>query len=160
MLKETAMVSVVLALLLLNIIAPTLLGHQESDIATIPMMLLDADEEELQVYIKGALSDHRYTSISILVQGIDNESYLNYVKENESYVTKQRVLLNETSNMRISVSAYVDQDEWWFNCTTRIEEAEDGDVVFWISSEDDDGSWGDEELEDTPFRQRLNRRRR
>lgn len=159
MLKETAMVSVVLALLLLNIIAPTLLGHQESDIATIPMMLLDTDDEEMQIYIKGALSDHRYTSISILVQGIDNESYLRHVREDESYVTKQGVLLNETSNMRINVNAYVDQDEWWFNCTARVEEAEDGDIVFWISSEDDDGSWGDEELEDAPFKQRLNLRR-
>jgi hypothetical protein len=159
MLKETAMVSVVLALLLLNIIAPTLLGHQESDIATIPLMLLDADDAEMQIYIKGALSDHMYTSISILVQGIDNESYLKHVKENESYVTKQRVLLNETSNMRINVNAYVEQDEWWFNCTVRVEEAEDGDVVFWISSEDNDGSWGTEELEDAPFRHRLNLRR-
>ncbi|MFQ6127502.1 MAG: hypothetical protein ACE5QW_01155 [Thermoplasmata archaeon] len=153
------MVSVVLALLLLNIITPSLMGHRESDIATIPLMLIDVNDDEMQIYIKGALSDNKYTKISILVQGTDNESYVKSIMENESYVTKQRVLFNETSNMRIDVNAYVEEDEWWYNCTVKIVEREDGTVAFWISSEDENGSWGAGELEESPFRQRLFLRR-
>ncbi|MFQ6107039.1 MAG: hypothetical protein ACE5QF_05575 [Thermoplasmata archaeon] len=154
MLKEVAMVSVVLALLLLNIIAPTLLGHHESDIATIPMMLLDANNEELQIYIKGALSDNKYTGMSIMVQGIDNESFVSSLAEGDSYVTKQVVSLNETTHMRIDIVANVEDHEWWLNCTVRVEQ-EDNGVIFWISYEDEDGAWGPETVEDGPFRQRL-----
>ncbi|MFQ5909448.1 MAG: hypothetical protein ACE5IJ_01855 [Thermoplasmata archaeon] len=159
MLKEVAMVSVVLALLLLNIITPTLIGGPESDIATIPMLLLDANIEEMQIYVKGALSDNRYTMISILVRGEDNESYVRFTTENETYVTKQRVLFNDTSQMRIDVTAFVGEDEWWLNCTARPEKLEDDTIALWISSEGEDGFWGVEELEDSPFRQRLFLRR-
>ncbi|MCK4366853.1 MAG: hypothetical protein KAU99_02515 [Thermoplasmata archaeon] len=159
MLKETAMVSVLLALLMLNIITPTLMGHGESDIAKIPMMLIDASDSEVQIYIKGALSDNRYDRISIVVKGIDNETYEEYMLENESYVTKRMVLLDETTEMRIDVTAYVKEDEWWLNCIVRVEQ-EEGTTVLWISLEDEDGVWGSEEQEDVPFRQRLYLRRR
>jgi hypothetical protein len=158
MLKETAMVSVLLALLLLNIITPTLLGHHESDIGTIPMMLIDADEDEVQIYIKGALLDSRYERITIAVKGVDNESYMRSVSENESYVTKQIVLLDDTSEMRIEVKAYVGDDEWWLNCTARLD-IEDGSPILSISLEDEEGVSGSWEQEELPFRQRLYLRR-
>jgi hypothetical protein len=154
MLKETAMVSVLLALLMLNIVTPTLLGHREADIVTIPMMLIDADEGEAQIYIKGALSDNKYERISITVKGVDNESYNRSVSESESYVTKHVVMLNETKEMLIEVRAYVEEDEWWMNCTARVE-MEDGSVVLWVSLEDEDGVSGPWTQEDIPFRQRL-----
>jgi len=159
MLKETAMVSVLLALLMLNIITPTLMGHRESDIATIPMMLVDAGDSDVQIYIKGALSDNKYTRISITVTGIDNETYNRTVLENESYVTKQIVLLDQTTEMRIEVRAHVEEDEWWLNCTLRVDQ-EDLSTVFWITSENEDGDWSSERQEDVPFRQRLYLRRR
>ena len=61
--------------------------------------------------------------------------------------------------MRINVTAYVKEDEWWLNCTVRVEQ-EEGTTVLWISLEDEDGVWGSEEQEDVPFRQRLYLRRR
>ncbi len=159
MLKETTMVSVLLVLLMLNIITPTLMGHRESDIATIPMMLVDASDSDVQIYIKGALSDNKYTQVSIIVMGIDNETYNRTVLEDESYVTKQIVPLDQTTEMRIEVQAHVEEDEWWLNCTLRVDQ-EDVSIVFWITSEDEDGDWSPERQEDVPFRQRLFLRRR
>ena len=158
MLKETAMVSVLLALLLVNVITPTLMGHREADIGTIPMMLVDASDSDVQIYIKGALSDNRYSQISIVVKGVNNGTFNRSVLENESYVTKQIVMLDETTEMRIEVQAHVEENEWWFNCTLRVEQ-EEGTTVFWIESEDEDGDWSSERKEDVPFRQRLFLRR-
>ncbi len=158
MLKETTMVSVLLALLLVNVITPTLMGHREADIGTIPMMLVDASDSDVQIYIKGALSDNRYSQISIVVKGVNNGTFNRSVLENESYVTKQIVMLDETTEMRIEVQAHVEENEWWFNCTLRVEQ-EEGTTVFWIESEDEDGDWSSERKEDVPFRQRLFLRR-
>lgn len=158
MLKETAMVLVLLALLLVNVITPTLMGHREADIGTIPMMLVDASDSDVQIYIKGALSDNRYSQISIVVKGMNNGTFNRSVLENESYVTKQIVMLDETTEMRIEVQAHVEENEWWFNCTLRVEQ-EEGTTVFWIKSEDEDGDWSSERQEDVPFRQRLFLRR-
>ncbi len=158
MLKETAMVLVLLALLLVNVITPTLMGHREADIGTIPMMLVDASDSDVQIYIKGALSDNRYSQISIVVKGVNNGTFNRSVLENESYVTKQIVMLDETTEMRIEVQAHVEENEWWFNCTLRVEQ-EEGTTVFWIESEDEDGDWSSERQEDVPFRQRLFLRR-
>ncbi|MCK4949669.1 MAG: hypothetical protein KAS60_06260 [Thermoplasmata archaeon] len=156
--KETAMVLVLLALLLVNVITPTLMGHREADIGTIPMMLVDASDSDVQIYIKGALSDNRYSQISIVVKGVNNGTFNRSVLENESYVTKQIVMLDETTEMRIEVQAHVEENEWWFNCTLRVEQ-EEGTTVFWIESEDEDGDWSSERQEDVPFRQRLFLRR-
>lgn len=159
MLKEAAMVSVILALLLLNIITPALMGQGETDFSTIPLLLIDVNEEELKIYIKGALSDTRYSVISILVDGRDNRSYSTGKLEYESFTTKLTVKLNDSSDVWINTTAYVEENEWWFNCTTRVEEFDES-ITLWISSEDEDGIVGNEVPEDPPFRQRLFLRRR
>lgn len=164
MLKEIFMVSVVLVLVLLNLITPGLMGSRESDISTIPVILINATGNETQVYVKGGLADFQYKSISIQVTGVNNSSFKDYAYDYFAYAEKIVIPRSVSEDFSISVVAYVKESggkdiQWIYNCTVRVEGNDPStDLSLYISQETENGMSAPRAYS-SPFKDSLHKRR-
>ncbi len=117
--RQVAMAAIIIALLLLIIITPSLMGERETDISILPQVLVDRVDEVTTVYVSGALSNYRYESVRI--EARDPTTWTDIDVVNESQVFASRLQLPGEDGTRFALWILVWAEDLAFEYNATIE---------------------------------------
>ena len=115
MLRKGLMAATVIILVLLNIIAPRLVGR-ETEVSSLPKIVMDYANNNTTIYVHSAFGEHRYTNITIHVQ---NESigWSNTSTDVDIYALTVRIPANVTLGFFLEVLVYDGKTGYEYNCS-------------------------------------------
>jgi hypothetical protein len=115
MMRKVLMAATVIILVLLNIITPRLVGR-ETEVSSLPIIVVDYANDNTTVYVHSAFGDHRYTNITIHVQ---NESigWSNMTSDIEAYALTIRVPVHVTTGFFMEVVVFDEELGYEYNCS-------------------------------------------
>ena len=122
--KEGLMLVTVLVLLALVLITPRLMGEEQGDISAIPKVIVDYEDPDFIIYVRGAFDDYRYSNITIEAKRLDEESDPVTVTEENSYVTKL-ILQNSSAGIELWIDVWAYDTLFQYNCTITLVEGSD-----------------------------------
>jgi uncharacterized protein (UPF0333 family) len=115
MIRKVLMAATVIVLVLLNIITPRLIGR-ETEVSSLPKIVVDYANNNTTVYVHSAFGDHRYTNITIHVQN-ESVGWSNVTTDIEIYSLTIKVPIQVTNGFFLKVVVYDDQSGYEYNCT-------------------------------------------
>jgi hypothetical protein len=115
MMRKAMMAATVIILVLLNIIAPRLIGR-ETEVSSLPKIVVDYGNNNTTIYVHSSFGEHRYTNITIHVQ---NESigWSNTSTDIETYALTMRIPSNVTLGFFMEVLVYDGETGYEYNCS-------------------------------------------
>jgi hypothetical protein len=118
MMRKVLMAVTVIVLVMLNIITPRLIGR-ETEVSSLPKIVVDYANNNTTVYVHSAFGDHRYTNMTIHVR---NESigWSNMTTDVEVYALSIKVPVHVTRGFFMDVVVYDGKTGYEYNCTLVI----------------------------------------
>lgn len=115
MMRKVLMAVTIVVLVMLNIITPRLIGR-ETEVSSLPKIVVDYANNNTTVYVHSAFGEHRYTNITIHVQ---NESigWSNVTSDVEVYSLTVKIPENVTTGFYMEVLVYDGETGYEYNCS-------------------------------------------
>jgi hypothetical protein len=113
------MAATIVVLVLLIIITPRLIG-KETELSSIPRVIVDYANNNTTVYVHSAFGDHRYSNITIYVEN-ETMAWRNITSDVEVYMLSMKIPASVSTAFFLNVSAYDGDKGYEYNCSILID---------------------------------------
>ncbi|MFQ6061065.1 MAG: hypothetical protein ACE5KV_07225 [Thermoplasmata archaeon] len=127
--KKILMLATVLTLLCLVLVTPLFLGQEESQISTIPELLIDHAEGETRIYVQGAVETYRYSFISIEARDLSGGGWKDSTLSNNTISLSLIVKDENTTYFQLNVTLMRATVNYTYGCTVQLGHDQYGEIL-------------------------------